>query len=85
MTCANNCRGVNPNSVIIGGGAVLAAATVGGLRYLAPVGAAAAGGSAALMASSMQCPRSRPCRVRIDVMSYFEVSMAFQFRAPSCN
>ena len=90
MTCANNCRGVNPNSVIIGGGAVLAAATAGGLGYLAPVGAvgavgaAAAGGTAALMAS-MQCPRSRPCRVRIDVMSYFEVSMAFQFRAPSCN
>ena len=68
MTCANNCRGVNPNSVIIGGGAVLAAATVGGLGYLAPVGvvgAAAAGGTAALMAS-MRCPRTRPCRVRID-------------------
>ena len=72
MTCANNCRGVNPNSVIIGGGAVLAAATVGGVGYLAPVGAvgaAAAGGTAALMAS-MQCPRSRPCRVRIDIMGY---------------
>ena len=73
MTCANNCRGVNPNSVIIGGGAVLAAATVGGLGYLAPVGAvgaaAAAGGTAALMAS-MQCPRRRPCRVRIDIMGY---------------
>ena len=28
MTCANNCRGVNPNAVIIGGTAVLAVATV---------------------------------------------------------
>merc|ERR1712192_76862 len=66
MTCANNCRGVNPNSVIIGGGAVLAAATVGGHGYLPPalgVGAAAIGGAAALMAPS-QCPRSTPCRVR---------------------
>ena len=87
MTCANNCRGVNPNSVIIGGGAVLAAATVGGLGYLAPVGAvgaaAAAGGTAALMAS-MQCPRSRPCRVRIDITGYLKVSRAFHFWAPSC-
>ena len=66
MTCANNCRGVNPNSVIFGGGAVLAAATVGGLGFLAPglgVGAAAVGGTVALMASR-QCPNSRPCRVR---------------------
>ena len=70
MTCANNCRGVNPNSVIFGGGAVLAAATVGGLGFLAPglgVGAAAIGGTVALMASR-QCPNSRPCRVRIDIM-----------------
>ena len=29
MTCANNCRGVNPNSVIVGGTAVLAASSVG--------------------------------------------------------
>ena len=45
-------------------------ATVGGLGYLAPVGAvgaAAAGGTVALMASR-RCPRSRPCRVRIDIM-----------------
>ena len=65
MTCANNCKGVNPNSVIIGGGAVLAAATVGGLGYLAPalgLGAAAAGGVAVMAAQ--QCPRSRPCNVR---------------------
>ena len=67
MTCANNCRGVDPNSVIIGGGAVLAASAIGGLSIsgLAPVlglGAAAAGGVALSMG---QCPASRPCRVYI--------------------
>ena len=31
LTCANNCRGVDPNSVIIGGTALLAAASVGRL------------------------------------------------------
>ena len=65
MTCANNCKGVNPNSVIIGGDAVLAAATVGGVGYLAPalgLGAAAVGGVAVMAAQ--QCPRSRPCNVR---------------------
>ena len=75
MTCANNCRGVNPNSVIFGGGAVLAAATVGGLGFLAPglgVGAAAIGGASALMAPS-QCPRTRPCRVRIDIIGNFNI------------
>merc|ERR1711971_892709 len=34
LSCANNCKGVDPNSVIIGGGAVLAAATVSGLGNL---------------------------------------------------
>ena len=69
MTCANNCRGVDPNSVIIGGGAVLAASAVGGLAGisgLAPVlglGAAAAAGGVAL--SMDGCPASRPCRVNI--------------------
>ena len=33
MTCANNCRGVDPNSVIIGGTAVLAVANVGRKKY----------------------------------------------------
>ena len=68
MTCANNCRGVDPNSVIIGDGAVLAASAVGGLGIsgLAPVlglGAAAAAGGVAL--SMDRCPASRPCRVKI--------------------
>ena len=72
LTCANNCRGVNPNSVIIAGGAVLAEASVGG--FVAPAlglgsaavalsAAAAAGGTLAYLAA-LQCPRSRPCRVR---------------------
>ena len=34
MTCANNCRGVNPNAVVIGGTAVLAAAAVTPLQVL---------------------------------------------------
>ena len=38
MTCANNCKGVNPNAVIIGGTAVLAAAAVTPLQVLTPLG-----------------------------------------------
>ena len=34
MTCANNCKGVNPNAVDIGGTAVLAAAAVTPLQVL---------------------------------------------------
>ena len=44
---------------------MLAAATVGGVGYLAPalgLGAAAAGGVAVMAAQ--QCPNTRPCRVR---------------------
>ena len=33
MTCANNCKGVDPNSVIIGGTALLAVASVGKKKY----------------------------------------------------
>ena len=64
-TCANNCRGVDPNSVIIGGGAVLAASAVGGLSFfgLAPaLGLGAVAAAAGGMALT-QCPASRPCRV----------------------
>ena len=39
MTCANNCRGVDPNSVIIGGGAVLAASGISGLAPILGLGA----------------------------------------------
>ena len=34
MTCANNCKGVNPNAVVIGGTAILAAAAVTPLQVL---------------------------------------------------
>ena len=74
MTCANNCRGVDPNSVIIGGGAVLAATAVGGLSFssvLAPVlgigAVAAAGGGLALTRG--QCPARRPCRVGLHIFA----------------
>ena len=67
MTCANNCRGVNPNAVIIGGSAVLAAAAVTPLQVLTPLGALAlAGGGAAAvgqMVNRRSCPATRPCRV----------------------
>ena len=66
MTCANNCKGVNPNAVIIGGSAVLAASTVTLQQVLTiSVGVAAAGGGAAAVGQMMNrgCPRTRPCNV----------------------
>ena len=66
MTCANNCRGVDPNSVIIGGGAVLAASAVGGLSFFGLAQSALGLGAVAAAAGGMaltQCPASRPCRV----------------------
>ena len=66
MTCANNCRGVNPNAVIIGGTAVLAAAAVTPLQVLTPLGLGALGGGAAVVGQMMNrrsCPATRPCRV----------------------
>ena len=66
MTCANNCKGVNPNAVIIGGTAVLAASTVTLQQVLAfGVGvAAAAGGGAAVVNQMMNqgCPATNPCQ-----------------------
>jgi hypothetical protein len=62
-TCANNCRGVDPNAIIIGGTAVLAASAIGftavqtmGVVGAAGVGVAGVGGAAAMMMSS-GCPR----------------------------
>ena len=55
------------------GGAVLALATIGGLGYLAPagpVGAAAGGGAPACPYAGNAVLRSRPCRVRIDIIDY---------------
>ena len=72
LTCANNCLGVDPNSVIIGGGAVLAASALGGqaVAGLLGIGAVAAGGAvgaAGVVAANNgnQCPVRRPCRVSI--------------------
>ena len=67
MTCANNCRGVNPNAVIIGGTAVLAVAAVSPLSTLVPLGlgAATVGGGAVVIGQVMnrRCPARRPCLV----------------------
>ena len=76
-TCANNCKGVNPNSIIIGGFAPIAVAGLAGQALLlqpALLGAAGLGvgavGVGALGAMGVgpsvtgQCPRTRPCRVR---------------------
>ena len=64
MTCSNNCRGVDPNSVIIGGSAVLGAAAATGITLLQggglAVGTLGAAGAAAL--AMRQCPRGQ-CRV----------------------
>ena len=65
--CANNCKGVNPNSIIIGGFATVAIAGVAAQSTLQAavlgvggLGAAAGIGSMGLM---QQCPNTRPCRV----------------------
>ena len=67
MTCANNCKGVNPNAVVIGGTAVFAASAVS-LQQVVAIGVgavAAAGGGAAVLAQMMNpgCPATRPCQV----------------------
>ena len=68
-TCSNNCRGVDPNAIIIGGSAVLGATSLGGLTILQAAGLGAigagaigAGGASALM-NINRCPNTRPCRV----------------------
>ena len=72
--CSNNCRGVNPNGIIIGGTAIALTAAVSGLTLLQPAvlgavglgalgaGAVGVGGAASFFRSS-QCPNTRPCRV----------------------
>ena len=68
--CANNCPGVDPNSIIGGGVAAVAITATAGQAFLGPalglgaLGVAGAGGAAAAMGMFSQCPRSRPCRVR---------------------
>ena len=70
-TCANNCRGVSPNSILIGGVAPFFAAAVSAQTFLQPVllGAAGVGalgagaGGASVFLNNQQCPNTRPCRV----------------------
>ena len=69
--CANNCRGVSPNSIIIGGFAPIAAAGLAGQAFLVPglglAGLGAAGIGAAMGAGGGrggECPNRRPCKVR---------------------
>ena len=68
LACANNCRGVDPNSVIIGGGAVLAATALSAQAFLVPaagVGLGAAGLGAAGVAVVMGgCPMFQ-CQVSL--------------------
>ena len=65
--CANNCLGVDPNSIIGGGVAAVAASAVAGQALLGPAvgvgGLTLAGGAAAM--GMFNCPRARPCRVSI--------------------
>ena len=73
MTCANNCKGVDPNGVVIGGTAVLAAAALTGQQMLVvSAGVAAIGGQSVVAAGiangisqmfNRGCPRTRPCQV----------------------
>ena len=64
MTCANNCKGVNPNAVIIGGTAVLAASTVT-LQQVIAIGTVAGGIGGVAVGQMMNrgCSGTRPCQV----------------------
>ena len=77
MTCANNCRGVNPNAVIIGGTAVLAVAAVSPLSTLVPLGlgAATVGGGAVVLGQVMnrRCPARTPCLVGSRFSSFLPI------------
>lgn len=73
VLCANNCIGVDPNAVVIGGTAVLAAAAIGGLGSLLPavfgLGTVALAGGG-IVANGM-CPigscnvRGRCCMIQL--------------------
>ena len=64
MTCSNNCRGVDPNSVIIGGSAVLGAAAATSISLLQGTGLAFGylGSAGAIGLALSQCPFGQ-CRV----------------------
>ena len=66
LTCANNCRGVDPNAVVIGGGALLAATALGSLQLLPGVLGLAgtlAMGTVAMTILDNGCPSDMPCPV----------------------
>ena len=58
VTCANNCRGVDPNAIVIGGTAVLAAtATVPvGLQFIATLGLGGIGLAGVGAVANEMCP-----------------------------
>ena len=51
-TCANNCLGVDPNAIVVGGTALVTAATVGSIGLLNTFGIGAAG-----FGVLVSCPR----------------------------
>ena len=58
LNCANNCKGVDPNSMAVGGSLLLAASAIGGIGTLLPVlgaGGLAVASVGGLMANSF-CP-----------------------------
>jgi len=66
LLCANNCKGVDPNAVVVGGTAVLAAAAIAGSSYLLPAvglaGGVALGGPMALgMCPVFRCRANGKC------------------------
>ena len=64
--CANNCLGVDPNAVVVGGTAVLAASAfgaLGALQGLFFLGSLTTVGTGATLALGM-CPGPLFCRVR---------------------
>ena len=61
--CANNCIGVDPNSIVIGGTAVVAGAGFGALGYLTLGGGAAAAAGLGSFGLLVACPRPIFCQV----------------------
>ena len=67
--CANDCPGVDPEAIIVGGGLV-AAATAGALPAVAGAVGFGTLGLAAIgqMVGGAACPATRPCNVRLAVL-----------------
>ena len=80
-TCANNCRGVDPNSII---GAGVAAAFIGGIAapallplFVGAGGIAAGAGGSMLLQTS--CPSRRQCRVNTNSPGYENFTVCSSF------